>query len=185
MAGDDLVGSRRSGGAGGVAVALWPSGSGAVPLPVTVVATVPLPGSSSRFDYADLDPAAHWLFAAHMGDGVLVELDTGTGAVTATVPDLPTVTGVIVVPELHRVFASVAGAGQVVTVEEDTATVLDRTPAGRFPDGLAYVPSTGQVWISDESGGAEIVLDARSGQPVGSVPLSGEAATSATTADTN
>jgi DNA-binding beta-propeller fold protein YncE len=63
----------------------------------------------------------------------------------------------------------------VVTVEEDTAAVLARVPAGRFPDGLAYVPSTGEVWVSDEAGGVETVLDARSGQPLATVPLGGEA----------
>jgi hypothetical protein len=143
------------------------------PLPLAVVTTVLLPGGASRFDYADVDAAAHRLFLAHMGDGVLLELDTGTGAVLATVPDLPRVTGVIVVPELRRVYASVAGTGEVVTVDEDTATVLARVPAGEFPDGLAYVPSTGEVWVSDESGGAETVLDARSGQPLATVPLGG------------
>jgi DNA-binding beta-propeller fold protein YncE len=144
-------------------------------LPLSIVATVDLPGHVSRFDYADLDPAAHRLFVAHMGDGTLLELDTGTNAVVATVPGLPSVTGVIVVPALHRVFASAAGAGQVVTIDEDTATVLARAPAGRFPDGLAYVPSTQQVWVSDEDGGAEIVLDAWTGQQVATVPLGGEA----------
>ncbi|SDY81169.1 hypothetical protein SAMN05661080_04684 [Modestobacter sp. DSM 44400] len=144
-------------------------------LPLSTVATVALPGRDSRFDYADLDAGAHRLFLAHMGDGTLLELDTRTNKVIATVADLPTVTGVIVVPELHRVFASAAGAGQVVTIDEDTATVLARAPAGSFPDGLAYVPTTGQVWISDEDGGAETVLDARTGQPVATVPLGGEA----------
>jgi DNA-binding beta-propeller fold protein YncE len=145
------------------------------PLPLSVVTTVALPGQASRFDYADLDPAARRLFLAHMGDGALLELDTTTGAVLATVPDLPRVTGVIVVPALHRVFASASGAGQVVTLDEDTATVLTRAPAGQFPDGLAYVPTTGQVWVSDETGGAETVLDARTGQSVATVSLGGEA----------
>ena len=145
------------------------------PLPLTTVATVPLPGQNSRFDYADIDPAVHRLFLAHMDDGTLLEVDTATNTVIATVPDLPTVTGVIVVPELHRVFASVAGAGQVVMIDEDTATVVARAPAGRFPDGLAYVPSTNQVWVSDESGGVETVLDAATGRPVATVPLGGEA----------
>lgn len=80
---------------------------------------VALPGHNSRFDYADVDPAAHRLFVAYMGDGVLLELDTRTNAVTATVTGLPTVTGVIVVPALHRVFASVAGSGQVAMIDED------------------------------------------------------------------
>src|SRR3954463_8741878 len=146
-----------------------------MPLPLTTVATVPLPGQDSRFDYADVDPAAHRLFVAHMRDGTLLELEPATNPVVATVPHLPTVPGVIVVPERHRVFASVAGAGQVVTIDEDTATVLARAPAGRFPAGLAYVPSTGELGISDEDGDAEVILDARSGQPVGSVPLGGEA----------
>jgi DNA-binding beta-propeller fold protein YncE len=146
-----------------------------LPLPLTVVATVPLPGDSSRFDYADLDPAAHRLFLAHMDDGTLLELDTTTNTVIATVSDLPTVTGLIVVPALHRVFASVAGAGQVVTIDEDTATVVARAEAGQFPDGLAYVPSTNQVWVSDESGGVETVLDAATGRSVATVPLGGEA----------
>ena len=144
-------------------------------LPLTVVTTVSLPGAASRFDYADVDAAAHRLFLAHMGDGVLLELDTDNGAVVATVSDLPRVTGVSVVPELRRVYASVAGTGEVVTVDEDAAVVLARVPAGRFPDGLAYVPSTGEVWVSDESGGVETVLDAHSGQPMATVPLGGEA----------
>lgn len=146
-----------------------------VRLPLRALAMVALPGHNSRFDYADVDPAAHRLFVAHMGDGVLLELDTRTNAVTATVTGLPTVTGVIVVPALHRVFASVAGSGQVAMIGEDTATVLTRAPAGQFPDGLAYVPSTGQVWVSDESGGVETVLDAHTGQRVATVPLGGEA----------
>jgi DNA-binding beta-propeller fold protein YncE len=159
----------------GVPVALRLTRPAAEPLPLSTVATVALPGGASRFDHADLDPAAHRLFVAHMGDGALLALDTATGAVLATVPDLPRATGVIVVPALHRVFASAAGAGQAVTIDENTATVLARAPAGQFPDGLAYVPTTGQVWISDETGGIETVLDARTGQPVATVPLGGEA----------
>jgi DNA-binding beta-propeller fold protein YncE len=145
------------------------------PLPLRVIARTPLPGHDSRFDYAVVDPTAHRLFVDHMGDGTLLELDTRTDAVVATVPGLASVTGVIVVPALHRVFASAAGDGQVVTIDEDTAAVLARAPAGSFPDGLAYVPTTGQVWVSDEDGGAETVLDAHTGQRVATVRLGGEA----------
>jgi hypothetical protein len=61
--------------------------------------------ASTDRGYADVDPAAHRLFVAHMGDGVLLALDTDSGAVTATVPNLPTVTGQAVarcVPECHE-----------------------------------------------------------------------------------
>jgi hypothetical protein len=147
----------------------------AIPLPLRQVAAIPLPGAGSRFDYADLDPATHRLWLAHLGDSALVEVDTASHRVVRTVPDMSNVTGIIVVPALHRVFASTPGTGQVVTLDEDTGAVLARTPAGSYPDGLTYVPSTGQVWVSDESGGVETVIDATTGARMATVGLGGEA----------
>jgi DNA-binding beta-propeller fold protein YncE len=147
----------------------------AIALPLRQVTAVPLPGTGSRFDYADLDPVAHRLWLAHLGDSVLVEVDTGTRRVVLTVPDMANVTGVIVVPALHRVFASTPGTGQVVTLDADTGAVLARTPAGSYPDGLTYVPSSGEVWVSDESGGVETVIDASTGARVATVALGGQA----------
>ncbi|MHB1472710.1 MAG: YncE family protein [Dermatophilaceae bacterium] len=147
----------------------------AIALPLRQVAAIPLPGTGSRFDYADLDPVAHRLWLAHLGDSALVEVDTAARRVVRTVPDMANVTGVIVVPALQRVFASTPGTGQVVTLDEETGAVLARTPAGSYPDGLTYVSTTGQVWVSDESGGAESVLDATGGARVATVPVGGEA----------
>jgi DNA-binding beta-propeller fold protein YncE len=147
----------------------------AIALPLRQVTTLPLPGTDSRFDYADLDPVAHRLWLAHLGDSALVEVDTASRRVVRTVPDMSNVTGVIVVPALHRVFASTPGTGQVVTLDADTGAVLARTPAGAYPDGLTYVPSTGQVWVSDQSGSEESVIDASTGARVATVSLGGEA----------
>jgi len=147
----------------------------AIALPLRQVAAIPLPGTGSRFDYADLDPVAHRLWLAHLGDSALVEVDTASRRVVRTVPDMSNVTGIIVVPVLHRVYASTPGTGQVATLDEDTGAVLARTPAGVYPDGLTYVPSTGQVWVSDQSGGVETVIDATTGARVATVGLGGEA----------
>ena len=147
----------------------------AVALPLRQVAAIPLPGTGSRFDYADLDPVAHRLWLAHLGNSALVEVEAASRRVVRTVPDMSNVTGVIVVPGLHRVFASTPGTGQVVTLDEDTGAVLARTPAGAYPDGLTYVPSTGQVWVSDESGSVETIIDASTGARVATVALGGEA----------
>lgn len=144
-------------------------------LPLHRDPVVALPGGPTRFDYADVDPGAHLLFVAHLGDSALIELDTRTRKVIRVIPNLPSVRGVIVVPSLHRVFATATGAAQVVTPNEDTGAVLAQAPAGEYPDGLAYVPATNQVWISDESGGGETVIDASSGARVATVELSGEA----------
>ena len=104
-----------------------------IPLPLRHVGVVTLPGESTRFDYADIDPSAHRLFLSHMDDNALLVVDTATRQVTRTVTGLPEVTGMIVVPSLHRVFASAAGAGQVVTLDEDTNTVLAGPPPGHSP----------------------------------------------------
>ena len=146
-----------------------------ISLPLHRVAVIQLPGASSRFDYADLDPVSHQLFLAHMDSSELVQVDTISRRVVRVIHNLPTVTGVIAIPSLGRVFASTAGAGQVASIDEATGTVISRTTAGEFPDGLTYVPTTGQVWVSDESGGVETVLDARTGSKVATVQLGGEA----------
>src|ERR1043166_5751030 len=122
------------------------------PPALTTVADVPLPGRASRFDYQSFDPKTKTLYFSHMGDGELVAFDTVNRKVIAHLSGFPTVTGVLVIPELHRVFASVAGNHEVAVVDTETLKVLARIPDGQFPDGLAYAPEAGKVFVSDESG---------------------------------
>jgi hypothetical protein len=62
--------------------------TGAGGLPLTVVADVPLPGDTSRFDYESYDPVRHLLFIAHLGQSeVLVFVSDETGG-TETVIDI-------------------------------------------------------------------------------------------------
>lgn len=138
------------------------------------VEDVPLPGRATRFDYQSFDPAKKLLFVAHMGDGELIVFDTHARRVVARVPDLPTVTGVLAVPEIHRAFASVAGRREVATIDTESLKVVARAAAGKFPDGLAYDPGTGRVFVSDESGGQETILDGKTGRRIGSIDMGGE-----------
>src|SRR5690349_3830623 len=131
-----------------------------IPLALRTVATLPLPGDTSRFDYASLDPQRGLLFIAHLGAGQVIEVDVHAGRVVRTIPDLPGVHGVMVVPALHRVYATATDANQMVVLDEDTGTPLARGATGAYPDGLAYDPKHGTVWTTNESGGSETVLDA-------------------------
>ncbi|HJU83605.1 MAG TPA: YncE family protein [Holophagaceae bacterium] len=141
--------------------------------PFQVVADLPLPGRTTRFDYQSL--AGNRLYLDHMGDGHLVVFDLPARKVVADLPGFPTCTGVLAVPELGRVFVSAAGAGEVVAVDMATLKVLARLPGGRFPDGLAYDAVHGRLFLSDEAGGTLRVFDARALKPLGTVPLGGEA----------
>ena len=50
-------------------------------LPLRTVAEVPLPGSTSRFDYASIDAQTHRLFVAHLGNSEMLTIDTTTNRV--------------------------------------------------------------------------------------------------------
>ena len=140
-----------------------------------VVTAIPLPGDSSRFDYASLDARQGLLFAAHLGASDVVEINIRTGAVVRVIPGLPQVHGVLVVPALHRVYATATGVNRVARINEDSGQVLGMTPTGPYPDGLAYDWADGTIWTTNESGGSETIIDAATGAPRGSVQLGGEA----------
>lgn len=150
-------------------------GASTIGLPLQAVARVALPAPSSRFDYAELDSAAHRLFLAQLGASRLLEIDTDTRRVVSVTGALADVHGVIVVPAVRRVFVTATGSNQLVALDEVTGAEEFRAPTGDYPDGLVYVPSTGQVWISNETGRSETVVDATTGASVGTVPLGGEA----------
>jgi DNA-binding beta-propeller fold protein YncE len=145
------------------------------PSALRVVARIPLPGNSSRFDYASLDAGRGLLFAAHLGASEVLEINVRAGRVVRVIPGLPEVHGVLVVPALHRVYATATGGNTVAAISEDTGRVLSRTPTGDYPDGLAYDPADGTIWTTNESGGSETIIDAATGAPRGTVELGGEA----------
>lgn len=154
---------------------LSPHQPGRVHLPLHQIGVVTLPGDSSRFDYASLDPAGHQLFIAHLGASEVIEVDTSTNQVVRSIRGIEGVHGVLVVPSRHRVYATATATNQVVTLDEDTGRELGRAPTGAFPDGIAYEPDTATVWVTNETGGSETVVDAGTGYVRGTVMLGGDA----------
>ncbi len=147
----------------------------AASITLQTVADIPLAGSASRFDYQSFDPSSGRLYIAHMGASELDVFDTPSQTVVGTVTDLPTVTGVLVVPNLKRVYAAVAGSHEVTVIDTDTLAVIGRLGEIGFPDGLDFAPDQQRVFVSDESGGGELVIDALTNTVVTTVDLGGEA----------
>jgi YVTN family beta-propeller protein len=150
-------------------------GQGALPPAFHVVADVPLPGGTSRFDYQSLDAQAHRLYIAHLGASQVTVFDTGSSTVVGEVAGVAGVHGVLAVPELGRVYATATNANQVAVIDPTTLTVIATAPTGDYPDGLAYAPTVGKLYVSNEHGSSDTVIDAQSNQPVGTIPLGGEA----------
>jgi DNA-binding beta-propeller fold protein YncE len=141
-------------------------------LPLKTVANVPLPGGSSRLDYATVDSQRNRLYIAHLGGGLVIVFDTKKRRVVKTIP-APNAHGVLAVPELGRVFASATGIHKVLTIDERTLKVIGSAPAGDYPDGIAWDSDDRRVYVSDETGGVETVLNAK-GRPLTIVRLGGE-----------
>jgi DNA-binding beta-propeller fold protein YncE len=154
-----------------------PSGTPAAPTePVLqLVADVPLPGSTSRFDYQSFDESTGRLAIAHMGADQVIVFDARTQQVVGTVDGVKTPTGVLVVPDLRRIFAAAAGSHTVAIINADSLDVIAQTGQIGFPDGLAYAPPVKQVFVSDESGGGELVIDATSNNAVTTIDIGGKA----------
>jgi DNA-binding beta-propeller fold protein YncE len=134
---------------------------------------VPLPGGSSRLDYASVDSGRNRLYVAHLGGGLVIIFDTQRRRVVKTIA-APGAHGVLAVPSLGRVYASATDERRLLTIDERTNKVIASAPAGEYPDGIAYDPADRRVYVSDESGGAELVFTA-AGRSLTSIPLSGEA----------
>ena len=157
-----------------VAITIGSPRGGDGSLPLREAARISLPGDTSRWDYASLDPGRGLLFVAHLGASEVIEVDVRARRVVATIPNLPQVHGVLVVPALRRVYASATASNTVVVLDEDTGAVLRTAPTGDYPDGLAYDPRRARIWITNESGGTETVIDAATAAVLGTVSLGGE-----------
>jgi len=97
-----------------------------------------IPGNPARFDYQSIDPTGRRLYLARLGDSTLVVVDLDPLRVATTVPDIASVHGVALAPDLRRVYASATGVDQLVGVDTTTNRIVSRADTGNLPDGVAY-----------------------------------------------
>jgi sugar lactone lactonase YvrE len=142
---------------------------------LNVVREVPLPGPANRFDYQSVDPAMGRIYMNHMNAGRTVVFDADHGKVVTEIVDLPRATGVWAVPAHHQVYVSAAGAHEVAVIDDRTLRITARVGGIRFPDGIAFAPEADKVFVSDESGGADVVIDAKTNTKRATIELGGEA----------
>jgi DNA-binding beta-propeller fold protein YncE len=136
---------------------------------------VPLPGPANRFDYQSVDPSTGRIYINHMDAGRTVVFDAVSSRVIAEIGGVPRATGVLAVPSHHQVYVSAAGAHEVAIVDDHTLKITSRVGGIRFPDGIAFAPNADKVFVSDESGGADMVIDANTGTKRSTIALAGEA----------
>ena len=140
-----------------------------------LVGEVALPGPANRFDYQSVDPTTGRIYINHMNAGRTVVFDADSGRVVAEVKDVSRATGVLAIPSHHQVYISAAGSHDVAIIDDRTLTITSRVGGIRFPDGIAFAPDVDKVFVSDESGAADVVIDAKTGSKRSTIDLGGEA----------
>jgi DNA-binding beta-propeller fold protein YncE len=143
--------------------------------PLRTQQDIPLPGPANRFDYQSIDPTRERLYISHMDAGSVVVFALDSNRVIDEVRGAPRVTGIWAVPAHHAVYASAAGDHEVAVIDDQTLKIVARVGGIRFPDGIAYAPGEDRVFVSDESGGADVVIDALTNKKLATVALGGEA----------
>jgi YVTN family beta-propeller protein len=124
------------------------------------VGYIDLPGAGGkRFDYLTIDPAKHYLFATHLGAGLLYVVDLKTNKVIETIPNLPGIEGVEVAPEANKVYTSDWYENKVAVIDLGSLKLIKKIPTAAKPDGIAYAAPFHKIYVSDERGKAEAVVD--------------------------
>ncbi|MCU1292996.1 MAG: hypothetical protein JWP08_1846 [Bryobacterales bacterium] len=142
---------------------------------LTLVREIRLPGPASRFDYQSVDTGAARIYMNHMNAGTTIVFDVNSSRVIVEIRGLNRATGVLAVPSHHQVYVSAAGDRQVAIIDDRTLKIVSRVDGARFPDGIAFAPGADKIFVSDESGGADVVIDARTATRRSIIALGGEA----------
>jgi DNA-binding beta-propeller fold protein YncE len=146
-----------------------------LPLPLSLVADIPLPGGATRFDYQWVDGAHRRLYIAHLGDSSLLVFDLDGQRVEREIPLLPSVHGVVAAPESHLVLATATSERTLALIDDTTFEVKARIPAGAYPNGLAYDPISQRAFVSNNSGRGVAVVDVAAARLLTSIDIGGGA----------
>jgi len=123
------------------------------------------------FDYVTVDSAARRVYLSH-GTEVKV-LDADTGALIVNITGLKQDHGVAVASEFGRGFISDGGQGKVIIFDLKTLKVTGEAKADNDADCVIYDPFTKHVFVMNGDPHSSTVIDAKTGNVVGSIDLGG------------
>ncbi len=139
--------------------------------PYTKVAEIQI-GGVGRFDYLNVDSAAHRLYVSHGTEAVVI--DTGNNSIVGRIDNTPGIHGIDVAPGLGIGFTSNGGENKIGIFDLKTLQTLAKVDTGTNPDNLLYVSSQQQLWAFNHTGHSATIIDAVKRSVVATTPLSGD-----------
>ncbi len=128
-------------------------------------------GGEGGWDYLKADPEMGRLYLSH-GSQVEV-LDLKTHAKIGVLPNTPGVHGIAVAPKLNRGYTTNGRTNTATQFDLQTLKALKNVPTGEKPDAILYDAFSGRVFVFNNEGASATVLDAATGDAVGTLPLGG------------
>src|SRR3954471_10064104 len=124
-------------------------------------------GGTGGWDYLVFDPSSDRIFVSH-GNQVDV-VDAKAGKLVGSIPDTPGVHGIAIAPELNKGFISSRGKNAAIIFDLKTLQKTGEAKAGNNPDAICYEPKTKRVVAVNHSGQDATIIDAKSGDVVGTI----------------
>ena len=128
-------------------------------------------GGDGGWDYLSLDTVGHRLFVARQ-DRVMV-LDPASGKLQAEIPGLNRAHGIAFDYADGKGFATSGGDSSVVIFDLQTLRVTGRTIAAPDADAVLFDPATKRIFTFNGDSRSASVIDAASGNKVGTIDLGG------------
>jgi len=131
-------------------------------------------GGDGGTDYLSADPASGRVYVSRTTHVMVV--DGATGKVLGDIPNTLGVHGIAFAPKSNRGFTTNGRDSTSTTFDLKTLDVLKRIPAGQAGlDGIMYDDATDKILTINHSRpeGTAVVIDAKTGDVVGTVTLSG------------
>jgi DNA-binding beta-propeller fold protein YncE len=133
-------------------------------------------GGEGGTDYLTADPASGRVYISR-GTHVMI-VDGATGKVLGDIPDTPRTHGIALAPKANHGFTTNAGDSTSTMFDAKTMAVIKKIKAGMDGlDGIMYDDATDKILTINHSRpvGTAVVIDAKTGDVVGKVELSGNA----------
>jgi DNA-binding beta-propeller fold protein YncE len=123
------------------------------------------------FDYVSVDSAARRVYLSH-GTEIKV-IDADSGALIRNITGLKQDHGVAMASEFGRGFISDGAQGKVIIFDLETLKVTGEAKADNDADCVIYDPSSKRVFVMNGDPHSSTVIDAKSGNVVGTIALGG------------
>ncbi len=110
-------------------------------------------------------------YLANSGDGTVSVIDTGTGAVTATIQVGSTPVAVVVTPDGSKAYVCNQDSSQVTVFATATNIVTKAIAVGNSPYSMAASPDGARIYVVNEGGRSLSVISTATDSVTGTIPL--------------